>query len=188
MPFSEEFLSVMTMLGVAFRVEANEPRIKLYADQLSDLSLDQLKVAAVTAVRECKFFPTVSELRRFAFGSIEDRALVAWSGLMQAASRVGAYRTVEIDDGVAALALAHVFGSWPEFCQAEDSPALAQLRQEFLATYRRFAPSTPRVPVLLKGWAAGEPVRLSLSEGAMDHERALIQGRGRAMELTEGKS
>lgn len=183
---SDEFMAVMTMLGVAFRVEASAHRISLYADQLSDLSIEQLKVAASRAVQECKFFPTVAELRRFVFGAVEDRALVAWAGLMQASSRVGAYRSVRVEDGAAAMALSVVFGSWPEFCAAEDGPSLAMARQEFLAAYRQFSLSGMTAPRVLMGWSSGDPA-VVLASGIVDHGMALHAGVSRAMELQEGQ-
>jgi hypothetical protein len=82
----------------------------------------------------------------------DDRALLAWNSMEQAAAKVGAYQSILFADASAAQALLHVFGSWPNWCQQEAGPELALKRQQFLAVYRE---------IRRTGAAGSKPVRLS---------------------------
>lgn len=147
---TQEFASLMGMLAEAYGQTITSSRIRIYAASLFDVPIETVKVAASQAIRECKFFPSPAELRGFVAPSREDRAMVAWVAFGQAASSVGAYASVEVEDGAAAHALEQVFGSWANFCAMEDGPALAHRRQEFLAAYR-VAATEPQSPRRLTG-------------------------------------
>lgn len=161
-----EFAGVMLYLGTAYRQQLTAERIAIYADALGDLDIETLMRAAKIAVKECQFFPTPAELRKHAVGGLDDRALVAWSALGRAASRVGGYQSVEIDDPCAADALVLVFGSWPEFCQTEDGPELAMKRQEFMAAYRRAVREAPAGHRVLPGLTDGDPQPVAIAPKA----------------------
>jgi hypothetical protein len=173
----DSFLEVMLGLGSAYGTKVPAERMRQYAIALGDLDIDAVRIAAASAVRECSFFPTIAELRRLAVGTAEDAALLAWTSLGEAASRIGAWQDIEIEDGCAAAALVAVFGSWPTFCQLEEGPALAQRRVEFLAAYRqaRRVGSTPNR--LLPGLAGGRAKLLAgggvLLLGPAETQRAL---------------
>lgn len=79
---------MLATLAVAFPtqnisdVEA-EKRMQLYSDGLSDIPYDILREAFRRAVRECKFFPTVKELRDFAGKDVgKRRATIAMLQLL----------------------------------------------------------------------------------------------------------
>lgn len=142
-----EFAALMVALAEAYpSARLRESTVRMYAQQLADLSLDQVKAAMAAAIRDSEFFPTVAFIRKQVLGSADDAALVAWSAFANAAISAGAYSSVEIEDGCAAEALVVVFGSWAEFCETPDGPQLALKRQEFLAAYRtaRRSPQAPR--------------------------------------------
>jgi hypothetical protein len=144
---SEEFGAAMVALAEAYGAALSRERILIYGDALGDLTIDQVRHAMRRAVRECKFFPSASELRAFAVGAPDDEALVQWTGLCQAAEAVGAYQDLHVDDRATAEALRAVFGSWGQFCeQCADGPALALRRQEFLAAYRQARRAQPLAP------------------------------------------
>lgn len=188
----------MVKLAEAWGARLSETRIRLYAISLADVDLHDLRRACGDAVRECRYFPSVSELRGFVgLPSREDAALVAWAAFGQAASSAGAYASVVVDDSAAAEALEQVFGSWAEFCAMEDGPALTLKRQEFLAAYRsaRTRPRTgprrlvglldlPPPDVAAHTWVAHiaggavhvERDRLQLSEG--ERRRAALPEAG----------
>jgi hypothetical protein len=132
---SKEFAAVMLALAETFRVSVSEQRYKLYAEALSDLSQADIERAAARAMRECRWFPTPKELREFIEPSIDDAALIAWTGFQRAASDVGAWSSLTVEDPIAALTLNAVFGDWPSYCSLEGA-AVGARKAEFLATYR----------------------------------------------------
>lgn len=131
-----QFAKWITELASAWDARLTEARIRLYAQALGDIPFETLQAAGARAILQSKWFPSVSEFRQYVQPTVEDAALLAWSGFCQAASAVGAYGNLDVEDAAAAEALRVVFGSWPEFCYLEDGPALTQKRQEFLAAYR----------------------------------------------------
>jgi hypothetical protein len=132
---TDEFGDVLVKLAEAYGTTLTAGRVKLYAAALADVPLPVLRLACARAVRACRFFPTVAELLAQVQPTAEDAALVAWTGLQQAAADIGAYASLEVDDAAAAEALTTVFGSWPEFCALPDVAHGAK-RAEFLAVYR----------------------------------------------------
>jgi hypothetical protein len=129
---------MLVVLGGAFGRELTDVQARVYMTALA--SADPGALAAVTerAVRECRFFPTVSELVALLDGfDAADGPVLVWMELRQAAGSVGQYRGIEFDDVAAAVAFEEVFGDWPSFCALDEGPALAQRRQEFMAAYRR---------------------------------------------------
>jgi len=131
-----EFAERIVKLAAAWGARLDEGRIRIYARALGDVPLRDLDRAFGEAIRECKFFPSVAEIRAYVTPMREDAGLVAWTALSRAASSAGAYVSVVVEDAAAAEALEAVFGSWGEFCLFEDGPGLALKRQEFMAAYR----------------------------------------------------
>lgn len=130
------FAGLMVQLAGAWSVRLDEVRIRVYARALHDVTLDELRRVCGQAIRECRYFPSVAELRAFVVPSGEDAGLLAWTALGRAAAEAGAYACVIFEDGAIAEALETVFGSWGGFCAQEEGPALGARRQEFLAAYR----------------------------------------------------
>lgn len=137
---TDEFGALVGSMAETYGAAIPAKRIKLYARLLDDISIDDLKDAAVRVMKEGRGFgfPTVSEWRSAALPSADDAALLAWAGLTKAAGAVGAYRTLLLEDPVAADAVEQVFGGWPQFCaECGDGPGWGHRRQEFLAAYRQ---------------------------------------------------
>lgn len=120
----------------AYGQKPSAARVRLYLRALSDLSYEELRDACARVVRESTFFPSVAELRRHVEPATDDSALLAWSAVQQAASQVGSYSSLLLEDGAAAAALVAVFGSWPEFCGRSDIE-MATRQKEFMAAYRQ---------------------------------------------------
>lgn len=61
----EESVAMLSLAYPALKVTAQEgaARIELYAQALGDIPSDVLRDACMAALRECKFFPSVSEIR-----------------------------------------------------------------------------------------------------------------------------
>lgn len=147
----ERFAAAMTALAEVFpQRPLTDQRIELYAQVLADLPIEQIEHAARHAMRECRWMPTPAELRSFVEPSADDAALVAWSGFQAAASDVGAWASLVVDDACAAAALEAVFGSWPSFCEL-DVVAIGARRNEFLAAYRTARRGIPGGQAVLRG-------------------------------------
>jgi hypothetical protein len=153
-----EFGDLMLKLGAAFCHKIDELTVRVYAKALNDIPLDALRVAFGRAVCEWKGFgpiPRVADLRGYLGPGVEDAALIQWAALNRAASEVGAYVSLDLDDGATAEALVQVFGGWPAFCAAEEGPAFGAKRQEFLAAYRHAVGRRPP-PRRLDGLCAAQ--------------------------------
>lgn len=138
---SQQFAKMMVTLAEVLGVTLTEARIRIYAKLLADVPDAQMRAAFGRAANTCRggCFPSPGELRAF-IGPVEgDAALLAWAALGRAVEDVGAYMSLEIEDGAAAEALVAVFGSWPAFCEEDEGPGLALKRQEFMAAYRQAA-------------------------------------------------
>lgn len=62
---ASSFASWMSKLAAAYRQEISIETQVMYLQLLSDLPLDRLNLAFEHAVRECKFMPTIAEIRDF---------------------------------------------------------------------------------------------------------------------------
>jgi hypothetical protein len=137
---TDGFAKLMVQLASGYGSMAgklSEAMIRVYAVGLGDLTYEQVRAAMGTLLRESTFWPSVADLRRVAAGSSpEDAAILAWVGLRRAAGEVGAWASLEAEDGAVGDALVAVFGSWPAFCRLEEGPEMHTRRQEFLAAYR----------------------------------------------------
>ena len=155
---SIEFAEALGYLAEALGSRVSETRIRIYANLFADVPIKAFRIAIGHCAREHEkgFLPTPGEIRKYLGPGTDDAALIAWSGLTQAVSTVGAYSSVKIEDPAAARALLAVFGDWPSFCQMEEGPALAMKRQEFLAAYRA-ARLSSGTPVQLKGLCEMDP-------------------------------
>lgn len=158
----------MTALAEAYpNHRIREMQVRAYYAVLADLPEVQVRHAFARAPMESpSFFPTAGCLRTLVDLAPEDRALTAWAGLHEAASRVGSYQSLYCADPAVAAAVVTVFGSWPSFCeQCTDfltGPWLAK-RQEFAAAYR----AARRLRVL-------EPQQAKLSGLCDDHDGAWV--------------
>jgi hypothetical protein len=77
------FASGLAALAANARAELDETQIELLWTALADeMSIEQFRVAAVRALRELEFFPSVAELRRFARPSVRiiDGRPHVWAG------------------------------------------------------------------------------------------------------------
>lgn len=160
----DTFKQAILALAEAYGTKPTETRVRVYRKALADLTTEQFTRACAAALRECRWFPTVAELRAHAESSGDDVGLLAWARLQDLASAVGAYGAVELD-APTGQALSDVFGSWPEFCAQEDGPQLATRRQEFLAAYRRARRLSVEGERTLGGWVEDGSLRLPKKAG-----------------------
>ena len=134
---SADYADLMVKLASAYPgTTLTELQIRVYARALFDVPVEQLRQVFVGIVRRCRRFPTIAEIRDELDGPVEDAALLAWVAFCGAADKVGAYRSLKVEDGIAVEALERVIGGWPVFCELEEGPRLFTKRQEFIACYR----------------------------------------------------
>jgi hypothetical protein len=150
----ERFALAMVALAEVFRQQLTEQRIRLYAQALADLPVEAVEHAAQRAIKECRYFPTPAELRGFVQPVGDEIALLAWAGFQQAASKVGAWASLVVDDPCAAEALETIFGDWPTYCTLEG-PAVGSRKAEFIAAYRAAQRKPQSSAVTLAGLTEG---------------------------------
>jgi hypothetical protein len=144
------FGRVIGVLAEGWSKRLTETQVRLYWQGLKDLTPEQIKAGSSRALKESDFFPSVAFIRRCTEGSAEDAVVLAWAKARRSAADVGAYATVMFEDGAIGTAIEAAFGSWAEFCGAEEGPELYVRRQEFLAAYRA-ARARPPAPRTLRG-------------------------------------
>lgn len=180
------FAELLVQLAAAYPTtgKLTEASIRLYAWALGDVPLTEVKRACARAIRESRFFPSVAELRQYIVPTPDEAALLAWTALTMAASEIGAYASVDVEDAAAAEALTSVWGSWPAFCAEEEGPALAARRQAFLAAYRdscrRHRSGAARLPGLCESAGTYDAHRPVLS-GRVMRSGAIVLGRDRPL-------
>jgi hypothetical protein len=187
------FVVALTALAELPNGHLTDARIEAYWLALHDLDLAVFQAAAIAALKGCKFFPAPAEIRELAEGSPEDRGQRAWAQLQQAATAVGGYASIRLEDPATATALVCTFGSWVRFCTVElDPPMWASKRKEFAANYR-IAQRQPEAnpPLCLPGiaethnrdtaavWGAalqpiGQTRGLLLSDGTVEREPMVL--------------
>lgn len=135
----EEFSVVIAAVAATFRQEATEALYQGYWLGLSDLALDAVKNAAAKAIRQCRFMPTVVELRRLAGElSIEDRAARVWQAVRRAVLRHGYYGSVSFDDPLTNATIRSL-GDWRMFCVRMEEEDEKWTRKEFERVYAALA-------------------------------------------------
>lgn len=130
-----------------FGKEADDPMYEGYKIGLEDLPLGIIRTGVSRAIRECRFMPTVADLRELAGDvSPESRAQLAWGVLEKTIRLVGYYGSVDFDDKCI-NATVHHLGGWEKVCSTGDLPEDQQeraqndwawLRREFEKAYARF--------------------------------------------------
>lgn len=82
------------------------------------------------------FAPQPADIVRVLMGTMLDRSLVAWSKVLEASQRVGAYRTVVFDDPAIHAAVVDV-GGWQSVCRCERDE-LPFLQRRFCDAHRMY--------------------------------------------------
>lgn len=125
-------------LAAMFRTEVTKALLEGYWLGLSDLDYEEVKRAAVDAIRTCRFMPTVSELRERIHGSLAERAVIAWQEVSKAIECVGAYQTVVFEDPVSNAAVSNV-GGWQRLCESSADELDRFIRRDFERAYQAIA-------------------------------------------------
>ena len=150
-------------LSEAFSEPVSDLKTEAYFDALSDLAVETVLDAMRAAVRECRFFPRPVELRERITGNAQDRAELAWTGVLTLIRRVGWCGNPEGQwpDEAARRAALDLFGGWVQLC--ENLPGRAgtpRLGEAVHGVVRRV-----RAPGRAEGIAAAEPRRGEATAG-----------------------
>jgi hypothetical protein len=131
------FAELMLAIGEAYGEAVSDARLEIYFAALADLPLSHLRQAATVHVRGSRFFPRVCELREALEGPPEERAELAWNGLLQLVRRVGYWRTPTWVDPVMEVAANELFGGWQALCERlpADGPGLTTAAKQFKGAY-----------------------------------------------------
>jgi hypothetical protein len=165
------FAKAFAVLAENYAKEVSASLPEIYFTNLSQYSIEQVEVAAHYLMRKSTYWPTIAHFVEAIEGSPEDKAAGAWSLLVEALRKFGAYASLEIvDDGAWVYALEQTFGSWihaGDTLPDSNSPMYASLRKQFMGAYRAYERSGREValPRRLKGrhevsngdWATWRP-------------------------------
>lgn len=134
----------LAKLAVAFRTEMTETMWSVYGAGLADLSLTALRIAVTRAIENCRFFPSIAELRQLAgVPSVQQRALLAWGAVQRASRQQGPSRSVKFDDATTNATIRYL-GGWPFVCQQIREGNGDWARRNFQSTYALlFHPALP---------------------------------------------
>ena len=133
-----EFLLAIEAMAVTFRQEGTEAVYEGYWRGLRDLPLAAVNVAVNRAMRECRFMPSVAEIRERADVMTQaDRAIKAWGVLRQAVDQHGCYRSVNFDDPIVNATI-RTLGNWRCIDDRIANEGINWIRKEFLATYAAY--------------------------------------------------
>lgn len=133
----ERLGQLVVMLAEAFRQTASKHTLAAYELGLMDLPLEDCERIVVRAIRECKFMPSVSELREMlGAGSMshKDAAVLAWDCFERAVVRHGGYSTVLFEDP-AINATVRQLGGWERCCGMPAEEFDTWLRKDFERIY-----------------------------------------------------
>jgi hypothetical protein len=146
------FAELLIGIGETYGEAVSDARMEIYYRALEDLSLDAIRHAATVHVRTQKFFPRPVELREAIDGSMDDRAELAWGGLLRVVRSVGYYGNPTWTDLAMERAAMELYGGWKALCERlpAEGPGLIVAAKQFKATYAAYARREARadVPVL----------------------------------------
>lgn len=136
----ETIVNVLTIFGEAFRQKISDTTLKVYEMGLEGLSSEQIMDVASKAIQQCKFMPTIAELRELAGDDKKTQSMLAWASF-ERAMPLGPYRHVNFRDKLI-NATVRAIGGWVHAFDRCNSPHETKwYRKEFIDTYERFAAS-----------------------------------------------
>jgi hypothetical protein len=115
------------LLAACFpQVAVGEQTLKVYVQMLADIPLDVLDAVIEQAVTECKFFPSLAELRRVYLALTSDlthrpASFEAWGAVLAEFGRTGSYGEPQFADPLVARCVEIV--GWRQLCLSENQVA-----------------------------------------------------------------
>ena len=145
----ERFAQVLQVLAEAMGETLAPARVAIYFKVLSRFEIEALERAAYIHIERSKFFPKPAELIELIEGTIDDKAVLAWSRTLRAIETVGTYESVDFGDAILHATIT-AMGGWTEAWRWErmDSKEQGYLRHQFCVTYEALTRQPPDM-----GWA-----------------------------------
>lgn len=134
----KQFEDEMKRTADAYNAEMTPGRVKTYFDDLADLSLEAVIGGFQYARKTSTFFPKIAEIRKYAEGSTDDRAELAWRTFVNLVKFEGEYPSLQIYDGGISYAI-ECWGGWLSACAkigAASPEMIASYAKEFKNSYK----------------------------------------------------
>ena len=137
MNLNTETVKLIGILTAVFPNHLSADGVRTYARLLGDVPIPVLQVAIEQCANDCKFFPSVAEIRDRVFKVTEhaqENAAEAWESVMVAIKRYGFYRAPEFDNQITQRTVNAM--DWQALCSSEN--AIAD-RAHFMKIYDQMA-------------------------------------------------
>jgi hypothetical protein len=130
--FGELLTNVMAYYGK----DASDFLLDAWWSACHNVSLEEIRRAINSHIRNSEFAPKVSDVVKVLHGSSTDRATLAWGKVLGAMGSVGAYQDVVFDDPAIHAAIVDC-GGWQKVCRGELSE-LSYLQHRFCASHKAY--------------------------------------------------
>lgn len=141
-----QFKQVMAMLSSSYGRKLEALEIKVFWQAFKPYTNEQVEIAAMEYISDpelCQFWPKPGSIIGKITGtknqrelSTADAAMQAWEFITKEIRRIGAYGSLEMDDGVALKAI-HSIGGWKDLCHTPIDK-MEWRRKEFISAYQTF--------------------------------------------------
>lgn len=149
----KKFFAVLGGVHDFYGKELSEYAVTVWLQACEKFDVQQVTKALSAHLMDAErgqFMPKPADIVRQLQGTNTDRSMLAWGKAMDAAARVGAYRSVCFDDGLI-HAVVEDMGGWTKFCRAETDE-LGYIQKRFCDSYKAYAGRGQVVyPALLRG-------------------------------------
>ena len=137
---SKDLETLMLKLVAAFpNSQATPETVTVYAEVLSDIPIQELRIVVNQVLAESKFLPAIAELREMhrKLGNVAKLTWAdAWELVQKEIRRVGSYQLPKIDDETTARVVKAM--GWRSLCASEEPEIMrAQFRQMYEAISNR---------------------------------------------------
>lgn len=156
----DDFNALLSITAEQYGKTLSKGLIGLYWQALQKYDLAAVRAslsAHITNPDTGQFMPKVADIVRAIAGRTEDRALIAWSAVDDAARKIGPYRDVAFDDPIIHRVLADM-GGWIAL-GSKTEEEWTWVEKEFVTRYRGIltaaAPSL-EYPAVLRGIASAQ--------------------------------
>ena len=134
----ERFATLLIATAELYGKELSPIAINLYYEVLKNYSNEQVNKAFNFVIRTNKYncLPKPAEVIEAIEGKEDERAIVAWQGIIEAIRNYGYYQSIEFEDKIIHVCIDHL-GGWMWLCgQTRDE--LKFIGKDFVRLYRTF--------------------------------------------------
>lgn len=144
------FTEILDFLAEGLGTDMTAVKYKFYFAALSDLNLEDIKLAANQIARTATFFPKPVDFRNALAGDTDTKAVIAWEKVIRAKSSVGSYGSVKFDDPII-HSVVSMMGGWVAVCRMEEFDSEKWQRIEFEKSYKALSKTNMQHPEHLLG-------------------------------------